>query len=118
MVPDVAVQKELGAPTTAVQRGHRVAWLVILIADVGLFAWGAMAALLPERLPGPGSAPILTVGYESFTMRSWQELVGTAPRTAEFITMLFRLFGAYIVAFGILAIAVTATAFRRGDAWA
>jgi hypothetical protein len=38
--------------------------------------------------------------------------------TAAFITLLFRLYGAYIVAFGLLAIAVTATAFRRGDGWA
>jgi len=38
--------------------------------------------------------------------------------TAEFMTLLFRLYGAYIVAFGVLAIAVTVTAFRRGDGWA
>ena len=43
-------------------RWRRVAWLVILIADAGLLAWGAAAALLPERLPGPGSAPILPAG--------------------------------------------------------
>jgi hypothetical protein len=96
----------------------RVAWLLILIADAGLLAWGAMAALVPERLPGPGSAPILRVGYESFTRRSWQELADTSPMTAEFITLLFRLYGVYIVAFGLLAIAVTATAFRRGERWA
>ena len=33
---------------------------------------------------------------------------------AEFMTVLFRVYGAYIVAFGLLAIAVAATAFRRG----
>ena len=99
-------------------RLRRVAWLLILIADAGLFAWGAMAALVPERLPGPGSAPILSVGYERFTSRSWQELTDTSPMTAEFITLLFRLYGVYIVAFGLLAIAVTVTAFRRGENWA
>ena len=99
-------------------RLRRVAWLVILIADAGLLAWGAMAALVPERLPGPGSAPILSVGYERFTRSSWPELVNTSPMTAEFITLLFRLYGVYIVAFGLLAIAVTATAFRRGERWA
>jgi hypothetical protein len=100
------------------KRGRRVAWLLILTADVGLLAWGAMAALAPERLPGPGSAPILTAGYEGFTKGSWQELAATSPMTAAYIVLLFRLYGAYIVAFGLLAIAVTATAFRRGDGWA
>ena len=100
-------------------RLRRVAWLVILIADAGLLAWGAMAALAPERLPGPGSAPILAAGYEGYARRSWQELSNASPMAAEFMTVLFRVYGAYIVAFGLLAIAVAATAFRRGDgcAW-
>jgi hypothetical protein len=72
---------------------------------------------LPERLPGPGSTPILTAGYEGFTGLSWQELVATAPKTAEYTT-LFRMFGFYGVAFALLAIAVAATAFRRGERWA
>jgi hypothetical protein len=32
--------------------------------------------------------------------------------------VLFRVYGAFNVAFGLLAIAVAATAFRRGDQWA
>jgi hypothetical protein len=110
-------RQESGTWTKATKR-RRIAWLYILIADAGLLAWGAMAALAPERLPGPGSAPILRVGYESFTRGSWQELADTSPMTAEFIMLLFRLYGVYIVAFGLLAIAVTATAFRRGENWA
>jgi hypothetical protein len=46
----------------AIERLRRVSWLVILIVDAGFIAWGAMAALLPERLLGPGSAPILAAG--------------------------------------------------------
>jgi hypothetical protein len=62
---------------------RRVAWLLILIADVGLLRWGAMAALAPEHLLGPASAPILTAGYEGFTKRPWSELADTSR---EFIT--------------------------------
>jgi hypothetical protein len=118
MIAEMKDRKEVGAGATALTRWRRFAWIVILVADVGLLAWGAMAALLPERLPGPGSAPILPAGYEGFTGGSWQELVATSPQVADYIAVLFRLYGAYIVAFGLLAIAVTAVAFRRGEGWA
>jgi hypothetical protein len=95
-----------GTWAKAMARWRRVAWLVIVIADAGLLAWGAMAALVPERLPGPRSTPILTAGYEGFTGGSWQQLAATAPKTAEYTTLLFRMYGAYIVAFSLLAIAI------------
>ena len=100
------------------KQARRFAWLVMLIADAGRLAWGAMAALAPDYLLGPGSKPILAAGYEGFTGRPWQELVATSPMAAAFMVVLFRVYGAYIVAFGLLAIAVAATAFRQGDAWA
>jgi len=99
-------------------RRHQIAVVAMLVADLGLLAWGAMAALAPERLPGPQLAPILPAGYEGFTRQSWQDLVATSPRAAEFTTMLFRMFGAYIVAFCIMAIGVAAGPFRRGEPWA
>ena len=45
------------------KQARRFAWLVMLIADVGLLAWGAMAAMAPDHLLGPGSKPILAAGY-------------------------------------------------------
>ena len=100
------------------KQARRFAWLVMVIADAGLLAWGAMAALAPDYLLGPGSKPILAAGYEGFTGRSWQEFIATAPTAAAFTAVLFRVYGAYVVAFGLLAIVVAATAFRRGDGWA
>ncbi len=96
-------------------RWRRIAWIVILIADAGLLAWGAMAALAPEYLLGPNGLPILNAEYQNFTGESWSAL---APKMAAFITLVFRMYGIYIVAFGLLAIAVTVTAFRRGESWA
>lgn len=118
MVFDAQHPREFRTSTTAMNRRRLVAWLLLLTADVGLLAWGAMAALVPQHLPGPGFVPILTAGYEGFTKHSWQELASTSPMTAKFITLLFRLYGLYIVAFTLLAISVIATAFRRGEAWA
>jgi hypothetical protein len=99
------------------KQAHRFAWLAILIADAGLLAWGAMAALAPDYLLGPGSKPILAAGYEGFSGRSWQDLINTSAPAAAFMRVLFRVYGAYVVAFGLLAMVVAATAFRRGDAW-
>ena len=97
---------------------RRVAWLLILIADVGLLAWGAGAALLPHRLPGPGGAAILPAGYEGYTGHPWEHLVTMSPETADYITLVFRMYGIYIIAFSLSAIAIAATAYRRGERWA
>jgi hypothetical protein len=35
-----------------------------------------------------------------------------------YIMLVFRMYGIYIVAFGLLAVAIAATAFHRGDRWA
>jgi hypothetical protein len=103
---------------SVMDRWRRHAWLVVLIADAGLLLWGAGAALLPHTLPGPRSAPILPAGYEGYTNGSWQHLAATSAKTAGYITLLFRMYGIYIVAFSMLAIAFAAYGFRRGERWA
>ena len=97
---------------------RRFAWILILIADMGLLAWGAMAAIAPERLLGPNSSPILNAEYEGFTGNSWSELAGTSPLTTAFMTMVFRMYGIYGIAFSLMAIAIAVTSFRQGDRWA
>ncbi len=99
-------------------RRRRVAWILILIVDAGLVAWGAMAAAFPDYLLGPRRVPILTAGYEGFTKGSWTELAGTSPMTARYLRVLFRMYGVFNVAFGLMALAITVTAFRRGERWA
>jgi len=106
------------ASPTFLERGRRVAWILILIVDAGFLVWGAMAALAPEHLLGPAAAPILIAGYEGFTKGSWSDLAQTSPQTAGYITLLFRTYGAFNVAFALPAVALTVTAFRRGDALA
>ena len=100
------------------ERERHLAWILIVIADAGFVVWGAMAAALPDLLPGPDGTPILTAGYEGFSKGSWSELAGTSPMTAKYIRVLFRMYGMYNAAFGLMAIATAVTAFRRGDSWA
>ena len=118
MTTVVNARRQSAASRTFRERGRRVAWILILIVDVGFLVWGAMAALAPEHLLGPGATPILTAGYEGFTRGSWSDLTQASPQTAGYITLLFRTYGAYSVAFSLPAIALTVTAFRRGDALA
>jgi lysylphosphatidylglycerol synthetase-like protein (DUF2156 family) len=114
----VSITKQNGATQMAAKPWRRVAWILILLADVGLLAWGAMAAIAPQHLLGPDSAPILNAEYEGFTGYSWSELTTTSPNAAGFMTLVFRMYGIYGVAFSLMAIAITVTAFRRGDSWA
>ena len=62
---------------------QRVAWILILIVDVGHIAWGAGVAAWPDHLLGPGGKAILPAGYEGYSGGSWSELTGTSPLSAD-----------------------------------
>jgi hypothetical protein len=111
-------QQRNGPWASVMGRWRRKAWLVILLADAGLLLWGALAALIPERLTGPGGVAILPAGYEGYAHGQWQQLVATSGEAAGYITVLFRMYGVYIVAFSLLAIAIAANGFRFGERWA
>ncbi|HMC99636.1 MAG TPA: hypothetical protein VKH37_05770 [Ferruginibacter sp.] len=109
-----------GFPTNATltNRKRRIALVLILITDVGMLAWGAMAALLPGQLLGPGGTPILEAEYAGFTGSALSALTATSPATTDFITIIFRMYGIFNVVFGLMAVAITITAFRNGERWA
>jgi hypothetical protein len=48
MVDVMKISHESAAFTCAIERRRHVAWILILIADAGFLAWGAMAAALPH----------------------------------------------------------------------
>ena len=98
-------------------RSARIAWILVLIVDAGLVVWGAMAAAWPDHLLGPGGIPILQAGYEGFSHGSWSALASTSPMTARYIEVLFRMYGVFNLAFGLMAGAIAVMAFRRGDGW-
>ena len=97
---------------------RRIACVLLLIVDGGLAAWGFMAAAFPDYLLGPGRKPILFAGYEGYGGGSWADLVSSLPMTAKYIEILFRMYGVFNLIVGLMAIAIAATAFRRGDTWA
>ena len=97
---------------------RQIAWILILIVDAAYIVWGAMAAAMPDGLLGPGAKAILPAGYEGFSGGSWSELLRTSPMTANYIIVLFRMYGIYCMLFGLLTSVIAVTAFRRGEAWA
>jgi len=100
------------------KNARRVAWILILIVDAGFVAWGLMAAAFLDHLLGPGGKPILAAGYEGFSNGSWSDLAAASPMTARYMAVLFRMYGVFNVAFGVMGIAIAVNAFRRGDSWA
>jgi hypothetical protein len=100
------------------KQARRFAWVLILIVDLGYIAWGAMAAAMPDGLLGPGGKAILPAGYEGYSGGSWSELLRTSPMTAQYMLVLYRMYGIYNVVFGLMGSAIAVTAFRRGDHWA
>ena len=96
---------------------RQIAWILILIVDVGYIAWGAGAAIAPDHLLGPGGKAILPAGYEGYSGASWSELAGASPLTAAYMALLYRMYGIYNVLFGFMGSAITVTAFRRGEPW-
>jgi hypothetical protein len=100
------------------KRLQRVAWILILIVDVGYIAWGAGAAASPDRLLGPGGQAILPAGYEGYSGGSWSELASASPVIAGYMTLLFRMYGLYCLLFGLMGSVVAVTACRRGARWA
>lgn len=63
-------------------RRRRIAWILILIVEVGCLAWGAGAAASPDHLLGPGGKAILPAEYEGYSGGSWSELAGASPQWA------------------------------------
>ncbi len=113
-----SIAKQSGTIKTATNAWHRAAWIIILVVDLGYVAWGAMAAVVPDHLLGPGGVPIMPAGYEGFSGGSWSNLMSTAPMAAGYIDILYRMYGVYNVVFGLMASAIAVTAFRRGESWA
>lgn len=100
------------------KRLQRVAWIIILIVDVGYIAWGGGIAVSPEHLLGPGGKGILPAGFEGYSGASWSDLAAASPLVAGYMKVLFRIYGVYCVLFGFMGSAIVVTAFRRSERWA
>jgi len=97
---------------------RKIALIIFLVVDIGYILWGGMAAFFPSYLSGPHGMPILPAGYEGYTHNSWAGIASASPPTADYMGLLFRMYGLYNFVFGLLTVAIAVTAFRRGERWA
>lgn len=97
---------------------RQVAWILVLIVDAAYIAWGGAVAIAPDHVLGPGGKAILPAGFEGYTSGSWLDLVAQSPLSAEYMAVLYRLYGMYCVLFGFMGSMIALTAFRRGERWA
>jgi len=118
MADEVRRAPVVSTGTNAMSVRRRVAWILILIVDVGFIAWGTGAAVFLDHLLGPGGKTILPAAYEGLSKGSWSDLVQTVPMAAQYMDVLYRTYGWYNVAFGVTTTLIAVTAFRRGDRWA
>lgn len=93
---------------TSLDRHHRAATVVVVVAGAGIVLYGVLALFDPS---------MLTAGFETFTGGSWPAFAATEGDAAEFILIEFRLLGGLNVNIGMLLVAIATTAFRRGDRW-
>lgn len=89
---------------------ERSAWVLLLVVSAASLAVGIGDFVLQQ---GGDTAMV-----ESVAGMSWPELQASTPRLAGLIDLLARVLGAWLIGFSLLGIAVSATAFRRGERWA
>jgi len=89
---------------------ERGAWVLLLVVSAASLTIGIGDFVLQQG----GDTEMV----ESVAGMSWPELQASTPRLADLIDLLARVLGAWLIGFSLLAIAVSATAFRRGERWA
>jgi pimeloyl-ACP methyl ester carboxylesterase len=88
----------------------RSAWITLIVvgAIFGLFG-------LSDVILGMNADPAIA---ESITGVAWEDLQASNPQVANLIDMYVRSLGAGILVVSILSLAITLTAFKRGERWA
>ena len=96
---------------TAVERaGERYAWIVFLV--LGLGAAGGGIAIVAAGLPvNPPSA-------EGLTGLTLDQIAAQVPGMDAYVSGLARQLGNFMIAMGVLLMAIAAVPFRRGERWA
>ena len=86
----------------------RVAWKLVLAADVGVLLYGLMAVSDPS---------IFGAGFQTYTGQDWSALQTASPRVGEYVALLVRVIGGLNIGIAVAAIAMILAGLRSGQAW-
>ena len=90
---------------TVVNKYHKV---VLYFTTLGLAAYGIMAIIAPE---------ILAAGFHTFTNQNWQQFQINSNEVAAYITLLWRLIGAFNLMAGFTLTMIVWKWLRAGTKW-
>jgi len=90
-------------------RSVKISWKILMIPYIVLLIFGLIWTF----------APGISVGQDlqSFIGQPWLDFVASNAKLASFISLLGRVLGVQLIVIGIMAIAITLTAYRRGEKW-
>ena len=90
-------------------RAARISFKIMMVPPVFALLLGFLLVIFPQIS--------IARNYQLFTGQPWADFIASDAKVGEFISMLNMLIGVQIITFAILAIAITVTAYRRGEKW-
>jgi len=87
----------------------KISWKIMMFPHIVVLIFGLIWTF----------APSISVGQDlqSFIGQPWLDFVASNAKLASFISLFGRVLGVQLIIIGILAIAITLTAYRRGEKW-
>lgn len=92
------------------RRRDRYSWILLLVVGLASLAIGVGDFVLGQA--GDTEMVVAVTGM------TWSELTASYPSAANLVDLLARVLGAWLTGFSLFAIAVSVTAYRRGERWA
>jgi len=86
-----------------------ISWKIMMVPHIVVLIFGLIWTF----------APSISVGQDlhSFIGQPWLDFVASNAKLASFISLFGRVLGVQLIVLGIMAVAITLTAYRRGEKW-
>ena len=90
-------------------RSVRISWKIMMVPPI----CALLVGLILTVAPGISVAQ----NFQSFMGQPWADFVASNAKLGAFLSMLSRVLGVQLIISAIVAIAITLTAYRRGEKW-
>ena len=90
-------------------RAVKISWKIMMIPNIAVLFFGLIWVVAPDISVGQD--------FQSFMGQPWTDFVTSNAKIGSFISLLGQVLGMQMISIGILTIAITLTAYRRGEKW-